>query len=386
MIEFLPGNKITLLQNGTEYFPALEAAFDAASQEIFLQTYIFAYDATGLRIAAALQRAARRGVKVYVLLDGFGSKTFPQQALQSLRDAGVQVLYYRPEISPWSIRRHRLRRLHRKLVLVDGRTAFVGGINIIDDLQKPVATVPRFDYAVAVEGPLLAQIQPVVSRLWALVAWTHFKHRWKKRGVSPRTESVGDKRAAFVVRDNIGHRRDIEEVYLDAIHRATKEIIIANAYFLPGLDFRHALSEAAARGVRVVLLLQGRVEYFLLHHATRALYASLLEDGIEIYEYQSSFLHAKVAVIDGDWATVGSSNIDPFSLVLSREANVVVRDVEFAQTLRGSLEQAIAQGAQRLKPEDWKKQKLIARIVTWASYGFVRFLMGMVGYAREDSR
>lgn len=386
MIEFLPGNKITLLQNGTEYFPALEAAFDAASQEIFLQTYIFAYDATGLRIAAALQRAARRGVKVYVLLDGFGSKTFPQQALQSLRDAGVQVLYYRPEISPWSIRRHRLRRLHRKLVLVDGRLAFVGGINIIDDLEKPVATVPRFDYAVAVEGPLLAQIQPVVSRLWALVAWTHFKHRWKKRGVSPRTESVGDKRAAFVVRDNIGHRRDIEEVYLDAIHRATKEIIIANAYFLPGLDFRHALSEAAARGVRVVLLLQGRVEYFLLHHATRALYASLLEDGIEIYEYQSSFLHAKVAVIDGDWATVGSSNIDPFSLVLSREANVVVRDVEFAQTLRGSLEQAMAQGAQRLKPEDWKKQKLIARIVTWASYGFVRFLMGMVGYAREDSR
>jgi len=386
MIEFLPGNKITLLQNGTEYFPALEAAFDAASQEIFLQTYIFAYDATGQRIAAALQRAARRGVKVYVLLDGFGSKTFPQQALQSLRDAGVQVLYYRPEISPWSIRRHRLRRLHRKLVLVDGRTAFVGGINIIDDLEKPVATVPRFDYAVAVEGPLLAQIQPVVSRLWALVAWTHFKHRWKKRGVSPRTESVGDKRAAFVVRDNIGHRRDIEEVYLDAIHQATKEIIIANAYFLPGLDFRHALSEAAARGVRVVLLLQGRVEYFLLHHATRALYASLLEDGIEIYEYQSSFLHAKVAVIDGDWATVGSSNIDPFSLVLSREANVVVRDVEFAQTLRGSLEQAIAQGAQRLKPEDWKKQKLIARIVTWASYGFVRFLMGMVGYAREDSR
>lgn len=386
MIEFLPGNKITLLQNGTEYFPALEAAFDAASQEIFLQTYIFAHDPTGLRISAALQRAARRGVKVYVLLDGFGSKTFPQQALQSLREAGVQVLFYRPEISPWNIRRHRLRRLHRKLVLVDGRLAFVGGINIIDDVEKPAATAPRFDYAVVVEGPLLAQIQPVVNRLWALVTWTRFKHRWKKGGIPPRIKPVGDKRAAFVVRDNIGHRRDIEEVYLDAIHRATKEIIIANAYFLPGLDFRHALSEAAARGVRVVLLLQGRVEYFLLHHATRALYASLLEDGIEIYEYQSSFLHAKVAVIDGDWATVGSSNIDPFSLVLSREANVVVRDMEFAQALRGSLEQAMAQGAQRLKPEDWKKQKLVARIVTWASYGFVRFLMGMVGYAREDSR
>ena len=386
MIEFLPGNKITLLQNGTQYFPALEAAFDAASQEIFLQTYIFAHDATGLRIAAALQRAGRRGVKVYVLLDGFGSKTFPQQALQNLRDAGVQVLSYRPEISPWNFRRHRLRRLHRKLVVVDGRLAFVGGINIIDDMDTLGETPPRFDYAVSVEGPLLAQIQPVVSRLWALVSWTHFKHRWNKKGIRPRIQSAGDKQAAFVVRDNVGHRRDIEEVYLDAIQEAKKEIIIANAYFLPGLNFRHALSEAAVRGVRVVLLLQGRVEYFLLHHATRALYASLLAAGIEIYEYQSSFLHAKVAVIDGHWATVGSSNIDPFSLLLSREANVVVRDIEFAQALRNSLEQAMTQGAQRLLPENWKKQKWVARALTWASYGFVRFLMGMVGYAREDSR
>ncbi|RPI41550.1 MAG: cardiolipin synthase ClsB, partial [Betaproteobacteria bacterium] len=180
-----------------------------------------------------------------------------------------------------------------------------------------------------------------------------------------------------------GHRRDIEEAYLDAIARARDEVIIAMAYFLPGLRFRHALAEAAQRGVRVVLLLQGRVEYFFLHHASRALYGSLLDAGIEIQEYHKSFLHAKVAVIDSCWATVGSSNIDPFSLLLAREANVVVEDPAFATQLRSSLLELIERGARPVVRERWSRQPLLARSLAWLSYGIFRVSTGLLGFAKE---
>jgi cardiolipin synthase len=387
MSRFLPGNRITLLENGTEYFPALEAAIDQASREVYLETYIFEYDATGRRIAEALKRAARRGVTVHALVDGFGSKNLPDAAVADMREAGVHLLYYRPELSTFRLRRYRLRRLHRKLAVVDSRIGFIGGINIIDDLDTPDQTPPRYDYAVAVEGPLLAEIHATAKRLWGLVAWSQLRRRRARRkpdriSVHP----VGDKRAAFLVRDNIGHRRDIEDAYLEAIDGAKQEIIIANAYFLPGHNFRRALVEAAARGVRVVLLLQGRVEYFLLHYASRALYGFFLDAGIEVYEYHRSFMHAKVAVIDGHWSTVGSSNIDPFSLLLSREANVAVEDRAFAEQLRTSLGQAMTNGSRQVFPVRWKQEPLHRRFLSWVSYGVVRFLMGATGYAWESGR
>ena len=190
--------------------------------------------------------------------------------------------------------------------------------------------------------------------------------------------------AAFLVRDNIRHRRDIEAAYLRAIDQAESEIIIANAYFLPGLDFRHVLLNASSRGVRVVLLLQGRVEYLIQHFATRALYGSFLDAGIEIYEYRKSFLHAKVAVIDGHWATVGSSNIDPYSLLFSREANVVVDDKEFGATLNQSLKRTMATDGLRILPDKWKQQPAWLRFMSWLSYGLLRLMMGISGYGREN--
>jgi cardiolipin synthase len=190
----------------------------------------------------------------------------------------------------------------------------------------------------------------------------------------------GEQAAAFVVRDNILHRRDIEEAYLEAIAAAQQDILLANAYFLPGRRFRRALHDAVKRGVRVVILLQGRIEYRLLHYATQALYGRLLGYGIRIFEYRRSFLHAKVAVIDGHWATVGSSNIDPFSLLLAREANIVVKDPLFANSLRESLEQAMRNGARELPIDSWKRLPWNSRLLRWASYNLVRTLVGIVGY------
>jgi len=242
---------------------------------------------------------------------------------------------------------------------------------------------PRYDYAVAVEGPLVDVIRLSARRLWSAVSWRHFRKRALRGDALPASPFTGGEMfAALLLRDNFHHRRDIEAAYLQAIGGAESEIVLANAYFLPGLDFRHALIRAAARGVRVILLLQGKVEYLLQHYASRALYGNLLDAGIEIYEYRKSFLHAKVAVIDGHWATVGSSNIDPFSLLLSNEANVVVEDEVFGSTLAQILKKTAETDGIRILPDNWKKQPAGLRFISWLCYGLMRWLQGISDYAR----
>jgi len=380
MIDYRAGNSVRLLENGADYFPALEEAIDAARTDVYLETYIFADDPSGRRIAAAMLRAAARGVRVRIAVDGFGSKSFMGQILDEIGAQGVQVAIYRPETKTFNLSRNRLRRLHRKLSVIDGKVAFIGGINIIDDLNGITEPPPRFDYAVRVEGPLLIDICDVANRMWSLLVWSRFGHRRIRPPplIADPTEA-GDLRAAFVYRDNFRNRRDIEYGYLAAIGNATEDVFIANAYFFPGRHFRRALTDAAKRGVRVRLLLQGKVEYVLAHYASRALYEMLLDAGVEISEYIGSFLHAKVAVVDRQWATVGSSNIDPFSLMLSREANVFVRDHGFAERLHESLEKAAAEGARKVEAARWRDRSLVDRALTTLFYGIARRLMGLIG-------
>ena len=386
MIRFTPGNKIELLRSGGEYFPALAAAIDAAQQEIWIETYIFADDGAGNAIAAALVRAAQRGVTVRVLVDGWGAKHYLTGRLERLlHGGGVRLLKYRPEVAPWQFRFHRLRRLHRKLCHVDRRVAFIGGINLIDDMNTPHQKPPRLDFAVRVSGPLLGPIVQTMQRLWALVELVQFERSEVPLFPEPvGIPRAGTQTAKFVIRDNLRYRRAIERAYLAAIRTAKREILIANAYFFPGVRFRRALIEAAGRGVKVTLLLQERVEYRLLHYASRALYGHLLAEGVMIAEYHKSFLHAKVAVIDDRWATVGSSNIDPYSLLMAREANVFVRDPHFADQLRIELLQMIDTGTRYVERERWAERPLLAKAVTWIAYGVVRLGMGLMGYGGDE--
>ncbi len=388
MTRLIAGNDIRLLVCGMQYFPALEQAIDQARNEVFLETYIFADDETGQRIAAALARAARRGVRVRLLVDGFGAREFEHTHMPGLEEAGVHALVFRPEVGRLSFRRNRLRRMHRKLAVIDAQTGFIGGINIIDDMHTPGQTPPRFDYAVSVRGPLVTRMHMECQKLWERVAWATLQFRPRlprmPRYANPR---AGHMRASLLVRDNLRHRHDIENAYLQAIDGAYDEILIANAYFLPGRRFRQALIAAAERGVKVTLILQGRVEYALLHYASQALYGSLLSRGIRIFEYRRSFLHAKAAVIDANWCTVGSSNIDPFSLMLAREANVVVLDTGFARELRESLRAAALHGGRELRHRQWKDRPLHERVLRWLAYGLVRLMIGLAGEkARESMR
>ncbi len=376
------GHTLILMRNGEEYFPRLIAAIDAATRTIYLETYIYAADTCGRQVSQALQRAAKRGVMAHLLLDGFGSADLPVAWVDELRGAGVEVLWYRPEIARFSLRRHRLRRLHRKLALVDEQIAFVSGINIINDVPGGRIIAPRLDYTVEVQGATTGHIHFVMRRLWVLISWISLRRQRERIELLVAHKNKEQHKVAFVLRDNLRHRHDIEYAYLKAIAGARQEIIIANAYFLPGLRFRHALLNAARRGVRVVLLLQGKMEYRLQHFATRALYDELLRAGMEIHEYHASFMHAKVAVVDGYWATVGSSNIDPFSLWLAREANLVVRDAGFAESLRADLLQEIARSARLISPSVWREHGIWMHLMMRVSYAMVRFLTGVIGYGR----
>ena len=361
---------------------------------MFLETYIFADDETGSLVADALARAAARGVATHLLIDGFGAKDFAPRFRRMLAEAGAEVLVFRPRVSPWPFwkQRGRLRRMHRKLASIDATVAFVGGINVIDDIETPAPGAralrlrrqnrrPARRAACARRRSASGRACP--GRPSDAGGQDSAMLRSTARQTPPlQPESrpaAGGQRAALVVRDSLRHRHDIENAYLEAIDAARTEVIVANAYFFPSRKFRRALLDAARRGVAVTLLLQGKSDHPLQRHASRALYRSLLRAGIRIHEYHPSELHAKVAVFDGRVATVGSSNIDPFSLALAREANVFVDDPAFAAELRASLHDAIENRARAVPRNYWARLSFALKARIWLSYRFARLLMVVYG-------
>lgn len=417
-----PAQAFELLQGGREFFPALIRALDASRTWVQLETYVFDLHGAGSEVAEALMRAARRGVTVQVLVDGVGSGPLALPWQQQLAQAGVQWQVYLPVRGRWGKLRLLLvpghwRRLHRKLCVIDQQLLFCGGINVLDDLYDPnhgQLVAPRFDFTVQVTGAVARQAGDAMASLWWRVqAGDSVRHRqlaqaWDAvreagqlaRGGAGRLEGgrpgqdIGDgrgddtgptrtapvSRAWLVLRDNLRHRNDIERAYRRAVGRARQEVLISNAYFLPGGRLKRALVQAARRGVKVTLLLQGRYEYFMQFHAVRSVYQTLLEAGVDIHEYETSFLHAKVAVVDGQWATVGSSNLDPLSLLLAREANVVVDDQAFAATLRARLVAAIASHGRQVEPDAHGRRPWRERFLDQLAYRLMRLALLVTGH------
>ena len=397
-MNFEEGNRVELLCGGADYFPALFAALDAADDEIYFETYIYHDDETGHAVTDHLVAAAARGVKVHVTVDGFGSTNLAAPIRAKFEEAGVDYVVFRPEHYSWRsglawFSRKRLRRMHRKLVMIDRKVAFCGGINVLDDLNDPnhgALDAPRFDFAARVEGPIVGPISAYMLNQWlrldlpklamhrkeleAAVQTWFSRREWAKA-----RPDGGDVRVALVTRDNVRNRRSIERAYLAAIKLARQDVVLCNAYYFPGRRFRKTLIDAAKRGVRVRLLLQGRPEYPVQHYASQTLYAELLAAGIEIHEYTTSFLHAKVGIVDDAWATVGSSNIDPFSLLLAREANLVVRDAAFARELRERVDHAIEHDSEPVHAERLLKAGLLGRVTNAISYGILRLAVSLTG-------
>jgi len=399
---FASGHQVDLLQGSQEFFAAMVQAIDRSASEVRLETYIFSVEASGALVAEALERAAQRGVKVFVLMDGAGTDGLSPAWASRFLAAGVAWHIFSPLGRTGYLIPSRWRRLHRKLCVVDGVVAFCGGINVLDDFYDPnhgVLDAPRFDFAVRVTGPLVESAHAAMLQFWWRLKATRIVRQgdlgaaWQALHLANQSDPdalpqadqlpagghLSQTRAALVLRDNLRHRTQIERAYRQAIGEAQHEIIIANAYFLPGRKIRRGLVHAAQRGVRVRLLLQGRYEYFMQFHAARMVYGKLLAAGVEITEYRLSFLHAKVAVIDGHWATVGSSNLDPLSLLLAREANVVVDDVAFAKNLQARLERAMQVAGTRVDPADYASRPFLQRLLDRVAYVVMRVLLFVNG-------
>jgi len=395
------GNQATLLAGGGELFPAMCTAIAGARHQVWLATYIFHDDPAARAVAQALADAARRGVWVGVVVDGFGSMASLLRLRQWMQDAGVNLTVFRPVDRWWRLLQPgQLRRLHHKLCVVDGELGFVGGINLIDDrndLNHGWCDAPRLDFAVRLRGPAVSSIEQTVRAMWSRA---ELGADWREevatltRSAEPlararrmlarlRLRPAGELaapalltpvRVAFLVRDNLRRRRTIERAYVEAIARARTRVDLVCPYFYPGRLFRRALRRAAQRGVRVRLLLQGKADYRFAALAAQVLYDEMLRSGVQVFEYTPAFLHAKVAVVDDDWATVGSSNIDPLSLLLNLEANLIVHDPQFTAELALRIEAAIQSAREvRHAPVGTGWGAVLRRgFVAWAAYWFLR--------------
>ncbi len=375
----IEGNALALLQNGAQFFPALIAEIDAARKNIHIETYIYVEDETGAQVSAALKAAASRGVKIRLLIDGIGSRSFESTGADALRQAGVEVRVFKKDSNWFSLSRARLRRLHRKVAIFDHRVAFVGGINIVSDFAPPNTDTPQYDYSTRITGPLVRDIYANAAQVWLSTFPRTLRRNFP---VLPSEDTIlptGQASAAFLFRDNFRNRRTIEKHLRFAIDGAKSEVILANAYFLPGWRFRQTLRAAAKRGVNVKLLLQGHTDHVFLRSATRYLYGQLMKSGIYIAEYERAMLHAKVCVVDAAWACVGSSNLDPFSLLLSREANVAVREAQFADALRNSLLHAIENQSASIAPPLWQNRPFFEKLNSAFAYAIARIGVAAAG-------
>jgi cardiolipin synthase len=371
---FVPGNRVELLRDGKEAYPAMLAAIEAASEQVLLEMYWFDSDEAGRRFSEALKAAAARGVETALLYDAIGSIGVELAMFDELRRAGVKVTEFGP-IAPWG-RRFRLGRLtrrdHRKVLVVDGEIGFTGGINIANAWLPPEEGGGGWrDDMLRVEGPV---VRGLVRGL--LSAWYHAGGApiARTRASLHGTSHAGDGHLARVVGEGYHKlRHEITRAYVSQLYHAKKTAWITNAYFVPDPTVLRALTRACDRGVDVRVLLPAETDVEIVRHASRATWARLLRHGVRIYEYEGAVLHAKSAVIDGRWSTIGSFNLDYLSLRWLLEVNVCVLDEQFGRTMQRSFLRDLEQSrevdvrAHRFRP-------LGDRLLEWILYRFRKLL------------
>ena len=372
------GNRIRLLENGDNFYPAVFAAIGKAERRVILETFIWFEDGVGRQLHAAVLGAAQRGVQIEVLLDGYGSPDLSDDFVGELTAAGVVFRYYDPRPPLLGMRTNVFRRMHRKIVVIDDRIAFVGGINYSDEHMSDYGPEAKQDYAIEVEGPVVQDI--LQFELENLPGNAAARRGWQRRPRPEENTKPGEAQALFVWRDNEEHRDDIERHYLKMLANARREVIIANAYFFPGYRLLHAMRNAARRGVRVKLIVQGEPDMPIVTVGARLLYHYLVKGGVQIYEYRRRPLHGKVAVMDDHWATVGSSNLDPLSLSLNLEANLIIHDREFNHTLRENLNTIIEKDCVRVDESMVPKRTWWNLTKSVVVFHFLRHFPALVGW------
>lgn len=377
--EWRDGNRIALLENGEDFFPRVFEAIRAAEREVIIETFILFYDKVGKALQEELVAAAKRGVQVDITVDAYGSPDLPRDFIDEMVHAGVRFRYYDPRPLVMGMRTNLFRRLHRKIVVVDARLGFIGGINYSAEHLGDFGPEAKQDYAVEVEGPIVDDIHRFARDAINSPEETH--RWWGKRSQKPAdNRNPGNAQALLVFRDNDEHRADIEKHYLEMLRNANREVVIANAYFFPGYRLLREMRNAAQRGVRVVLIVQGEPDMAIVKVGAQMLYNYLVKAGVEIYEYCLRPLHGKVATMDEHWSTVGSSNLDPLSLSLNLECNLIFHDHAFNRELRGRLETLIQNHCEHVDSSKVPKRTYWHLAKTMLVFHFLRHFPAWVGW------
>lgn len=364
--DFLPGNALTLLSTGKQAFEAMGRAIEGARESVHLETYRFFSDKTGHEFARRLMEKSRLGVRVRVIIDGIGSLEMNPVLIQRMRNAGIQFLEYRP-VAPWRARWGWGRRNHRKILVVDGRVAFTGGMNISDDHAPLDEGGSEWrDMHVRVEGPAAFELE----RLFRAV-WFQETGRWFASQAEPARPS-GSSKVRVAANQEFLNRYTIRSAYLSVLRAARRSVCIANAYFVPDRGIRRALAAAARRGVDVRILVPGRTDVPAVWYAGRYRFDYLLRHGVRLLEWPGPVLHAKTAVIDRTWCAVGSYNLDHRSLLHNLEVNLHILDENFA----GQMQEVFEEDAARSRELDlgqWRARPYADRVFERFFYFFRYF-------------
>ena len=374
------GNDVKLLINGEEFYPRVFECIQNAKTEILLETFIVEEDEIGLKLQQELIAAAKRGVSIDITVDDYGTWDLSTEFTDALTAAGVRLHIFDPQPKLWGVRLNLFRRLHRKIVVIDRQLAFIGGINFCCDHLISSGPEGKQDYAVEVRGPVVADIHQTSMLLLLRASSRKERRNYIRNARAPEQPAAGNMRVLMVDRDNSNHARDIERQYLLAARLAQKRLVIANAYFFPGYRLLREFRRAARRGVAVTLILQGQPDMPWVTALSRLLYKYLLRSGVKIYEYRKRPLHGKVALMDDKWVTVGSSNLDPLSLSLNLEANVVIEDQGFNQQLHDHLMQLVEHDCQQLNLEATQRGYWWRTPLIFLSFHFLRKFPTIMGW------
>lgn len=374
------GNRVELLINGEGFYPRVFDSIRKAREEVLLETFIIAEDKIGRQLQQALIVAAKAGARVEVMVDGYGTFDLSTPFLTEMVDAGVTLRVFDPSPRMFGMRTNMFRRLHRKIVVVDNKIAYVGGINFSEEHIAEFGDMAKQDYAVEIHGPLVADIYAASLNLLREATPEQNGPIDIPSVTTEGNAPAGDTKMLIAVRDNNRHKADIEHLYLQAITSAKKRIVIANAYFFPGYRLLRALRNASRRGLEVLLIMQGQPDMPWVSACSRALYNYLLKEGVTILEYGERPFHGKVALVDDEWVTIGSSNLDPLSLAMNLEANVFIKDKAFNEQLYSHLKDLAAKSCKPISLERIMRGYWWRLPFVFICFHFARYFPAIAGW------
>lgn len=380
---FSKSKNVELLKGGKPFFDCLLKLIASAKDTIQIQVYIFSSDETGKLVSAALVAAAKRGVKVYIVLDGYASQSLSSKIIQDWKAAGINFRFFEPLFK--SNHFYFGRRLHHKLLVVDALYALVGGINIADRYNE-VGGIPAWlDFALYVEGEIVKELCVLAWK-----TWNGFALNSNIPSCEPLHPHNASPNAGILVRmrrnDWVRRKNQISRTYLEMFKTAQSQITICCSYFLPGRILKRNIKDAIARGVKVRVILAGLSDVMIAKHAERFMYDWLLRNKVTIYEYEENVLHAKIAVCDGEWMTVGSYNVNSLSAYASIELNLDVRDKEFSIAVERELDTIIETKCEEVTLETHQRStNIILQFRRWVSYYIIRGLFKLFTfYFRQE--